>query len=60
VGFLAPGHNLVRGRRTIQSTDHLTKRAHAIEREIDDISEKHWFRVSGLSGHSFMNDALDD
>lgn len=34
---------LSQGFHKIKSTDHLTTQAHAIEREIDGISEKNWF-----------------
>ncbi len=34
---------LSQGLHKIRSTKHLTKQAHAIERAIDDASEKHWF-----------------
>jgi hypothetical protein len=36
-------HLLSEGLHKIRCTKHLTQKAHAIERAIDDISEKHWF-----------------
>ena len=36
---------LSQGFHRIHSTDHLTTQAHAIEREIDSVSEKNWFSL---------------
>jgi hypothetical protein len=34
------------GMHKVRATSHLTKKAHEIERLIDDLSEKHWFYLS--------------